>query len=270
MKIIDFRCRPNVVEYMQMYDGPAAKPEWDLFGYPCPPSVSKEEFLEALDRNHIYKAVFVGRMKMMDGQFIGTSNEFVSEFVKTSGGRMEGIASVDPNHMEDPVAELVHAMTDLGLKGVLLDPQNYKIPIDDERLMPIYEKANQLSVPVVITMGPLTGKYHNPLAVDHVAELFPDLTIVCSHGIYPNPTECIALAYRRPNVYLECSIYEFLPGGEVIVDAANTILKDKMVYASAFPFNPIEIVEAVKKLPFSEDTLERMFYHTPAKILKIE
>lgn len=136
-------------------------------------------------------------------------------------------------------------------------------------MYPICQKATELNVPVVLTMGPLVGKWGDPWPVDQVAVDFPDLNIVCSHGCYPQVTEWIALAWRRDNVYLEASIYEFLPGAEPFIAAANTIIQDRVVYASAFPFNPLETLERFLKLPLGPVAQEKVLYSNAAHLLRL-
>ena len=98
---------------------------------------------------------------------------------------------------------------------------------------------------------------------------FPDLKIVCSHGVWPQVTEFLALVYRHENVYLEASIYEFLPGGDLFVQFANDVMPDKFVYASAFPFRPLGDLQRFRQLPFKPNVLEQILWHTPAKLLKL-
>src|SRR5699024_7454746 len=118
---------------------------------------------------------------------------------------------------------------------------------------------------------PLVGRASDPRSVDRVAEDFPDLTIVCSHGCWPKTDQFIALAYRHDNVYLESSIYEFLPGAQPFIEAARTILQDRVVYASAFPFNPLDTHKRfVETFDFPPDVLEKIMSGNAARVLGIE
>ena len=83
-------------------------------------------------------------------------------------------------------------------------------------------------------------------------------------------TEMIALAFRRSNVILETSIYIDYPGAAaLIVEAANSIIHTQIVYASAYPFTPLEGIERFRKLGFTDDALEAVCYGNAARILKI-
>jgi predicted TIM-barrel fold metal-dependent hydrolase len=265
---IDFRARPNTPEYISLYSGPAFALLWERFGYPEPPAVTLAQFLDVLKANGIDMGVFTGRQALKDGKLArGVTNDYVADCAKQSDGRLIGIAGIDPLAGEAAVAELERAVGQLGLRGVSLDPHNAKLMPHDKRMYPIYEKAAALGVPVVFTMGPLVGRWGDPYSVDVVAEDFPKLTIVCSHGCWPQVLDFVALGYRRPNVVLEASIYEFLPGAKPFLEAANSFLQDRVVYASAFPFNPIEIVHEFRKLGWSSAALEKITHKNAARIL---
>jgi uncharacterized protein len=269
--VIDFRARPNTVEYMRNYTGAAHARLWERFGYPEPPTVELDEFLATLDACGVDLGVFTGRQMMQDGKLVkGVTNDYVADVVAASNGKLIGFAGIDPATAGSGTVEVERAIRQLGLRGISLDPQNRQATPADRSFYPVYAKAVELDVPVVFTMGPLVGRYADPADVDIVAEDFPDLTIVCSHGCWPQVTEFIALAYRRMNVYLEASIYEFLPGAEPFLDAARTILQDRVVYASAFPFNPIDTISRFSELGFASDVLEKLVYGNAARVLGLD
>jgi uncharacterized protein len=266
--VIDFRARPNTPEFMKLHSGPQHAATWRKFGYPEVPAVSLEEFGAALTHNGIVKAVFLGRQQVTGGVITrGITNDYVADCCSRLSS-LVGMAGVDPTTGPAAVVELERAARDLGLRGVSLDldAKDGFYP-DDPMLVPLLEKALELKLIVVFTMGPLVGRFSDPLAVDRVAERYPELTIVCSHGCYPQVTEFIALAYRRDNVYLEASIYEFLPGAEPFIAAADGLLRERVIYASAFPFNPLETIERFRQLPLSEESLRAVTYGNAARIL---
>lgn len=268
MAVIDFRARPNTAEYMQNYAGPAHARLWERFGHAEPPAVELEEFLVTLDDCGVDIGVFTGRQLIEGGEVVkGVTNDYVADVVAASNGKLIGFAGVDQATAGSGTVEAERAIRELGLSGLSLDPQNRRVSPSDRSLYPLYAKAVELDVPVVFTMGPLVGRYGDPWAVDVVAEDFPGLTIVCSHGCWPQVTDFISLAYRRDNVYLEASIYEFLPGAEPFLDAARTILQDRVVYASAFPFNPLDTITRFRALGFEPDIYEKLVYGNAARLL---
>jgi predicted TIM-barrel fold metal-dependent hydrolase len=183
------------------------------------------------------------------------------------------MAGIDPRRGPTAVEDLDYAISELGLRGVSLDPPDGADDArgrgyDDERTMyPLYQRAMELGVPVVLTLGPLLTPFSDPRAIEHVVADFPTLTVVCSHAGWPSPTEWIGLAYRYPNVIIEPSIYVYLPGAEPLWAAADSILRDQVVYASAFPFNGLDVVNRFKSLPLKPETLQAVLVDNASRIL---
>jgi predicted TIM-barrel fold metal-dependent hydrolase len=269
MSIIDFRARPNTDVYMKDIAGPANADIWKrpLFG-PEPPIEPLADFVKELRKNDVERAVFTGRqVGTPDKLSVGFPNDYVAKCVSEYPDLLIGFAGVDPTIGYSAVVEAERAVKELNLRGISLDPHNVRLMPDDRRMYPIYEKAAELKVPVVFTMGPVVGRWGNPWAVDVVAEDFPQVTFICSHACWPEVTDLISLPYRRDNVYLEASIYYFLPGAEPFIEAARTIIQDRVVYASAFPFMPINVIERFRKLGFSDAVFRKLTYTNAARIL---
>ena len=264
MRVIDFRARPNTEEYMSLYPDTYA---WDnYFDCPKPEPAPLAHFITALDEAGVTQAVFTGR----NSPRVTLSNDFVAECVQAYPDRLFGFAGIDPTQGLGALREIERAIAELGMKGIALDPHHVKVYPNDRLFYPLYFKCIELDVPVIFTMGPLVGRWGGPAAVDGLAEDIPDLKIICSHGVWPQVTELIALAYRHQNVYLEASIYHFLPGAEPLYEAANTILQDKVVYASAFPFRPLDDLQRFLEYPFDESVVHKLVYENAARLLKLE
>jgi|SoiMethySBSTD1v2_1073268.scaffolds.fasta_scaffold498036_1 predicted TIM-barrel fold metal-dependent hydrolase len=266
MPVIDFRARPNTPEYMALYDNAASRRNWEVrFKFPKPPDQPLEAFMASVAAHGIDRIVFTGRQTATRS----LSNDYIAACVQQYPDRIIGFAGIDVASGLAAVAELERAVATLGLRGVSLDPHAASAYPSDPAFYPIYRKALELDVPVVFTMGPIVGKWGHPQGVDDLAREFPDLKIVCSHGIWPQVTEFLALAYRHENVYLETSIYEFLPGGALFVEFANDVMPEKILYASAFPFRPLSDLERYRRFPFKPGILDRILWDNPARLLKI-
>lgn len=74
----------------------------------------------------------------------------------------------------------------------------------------------------------------------------------------------IAVAWRCENVFFENSFYHFAPSAGALVDAANSMIGDRMLYASAYPFSPIsETLERFRALPFHWTSPRTCYAATP-------
>lgn len=277
MKIIDFRCRPNVKEYMTMFDPPAKK-AWlkEKLGAPVQGVQSLESFMKDLDEAGISKIVFTGRDNTsLNGWSL--PNDVIAEAVRKYPDRIIGMVGIDPLKPRRAIlAEIDRGINKLGLRGISMDVAPCQFGPNDRRMYRIYEECIKYDIPVVFTMGPGARgpfylKYGSPLLVDEVAVDLPELKIVCAHAGWPFTAEMIAVAYRHDNVWFDTSCYHFMPGALLLVEAANSILADRMLFATAFPFNPIKpIVERFSKLDFKPDVLEKVMYRNAARLLKLE
>ncbi|MEI3478866.1 MAG: amidohydrolase family protein [Bilophila sp.] len=68
-----------------------------------------------------------------------------------------------------------------------------------------------------------------------MARDFPRLKIVVSHGCYPWVGDIIMVVQRNRNVYLELSEYEQSPFSEGYIQAANTMIGDKVIFRQRPP-----------------------------------
>ncbi|MBW3554854.1 MAG: amidohydrolase family protein [Gemmatimonadetes bacterium] len=81
---------------------------------------------------------------------------------------------------------------------------------DDAAYAPIYDLAARHGVPVVFHTGDTSTsdaklKYAHPLALDELAVDRRDMTIVIAHCGNPWIETAAEIAYKNPNVYIECS-----------------------------------------------------------------
>ena len=259
---VDFRTRLKTEEYLSLYKSSSLTREYDKqferMGVALDDSNEGEaEFIRAMDECSIALAVYVGRdLESTAGWKL--SNDHIAEVVARHPGRLVGFAGIDPKKGRAAVIETRRCLRELGLSGIAVDPFRARMPADDRQFYPLYEACVEEGKPVIITIGPLPSPtmymdLGSPMAVDHVATDIPELTIVCSHGGWPFTNEMIAIAWRHERVYFETSLYENLPGSAAWVEAANTILMKKIVFASGYPARSfVDAVKLYTSLPLSD------------------
>jgi predicted TIM-barrel fold metal-dependent hydrolase len=280
VSVIDFRARANTPEAAR-YTGPRLSDIATLGirnvdgaqRWHEAPIETVAGFVERLDQAGIGTVVFTGRNRRTQPDWPLT-NEWVAAAARDHPGRIVGFAGIDAEHLDDSGRVLVHAVEVLGLRGANLDPFQIDASPDDPRFDPVYEMCTSLGIPLVVTVGAIPAiraRLRNwPLAIDAVAQRFPELTIVACHGGWPFTSDMIAVAWRNPNVYFDNSAYHLAPGAGLIVEAVNTLVMDKVVYASAYPFMPLEETLAnVLNLGFSDDALRRLLHDNAARILRL-
>lgn len=277
MKIIDFRFRPNTPEIINgIKNSSMFKAACAAIGFEKRVPQPLPEVVEAVKRRGVELAVITGR----DCEVTYNSpanNDSVLEFVRAYPDLFVGFWGIDPHKGMKAVREIVRAVEELGMRGIATDPYLAHIPPHDARYYPLYSKCCELEVPVFITTAPppqvprAVMDYIDPRHVDIVARDFPELTIIMSHGGYPFVNEAIFTCMRNANVYMDLSEYELAPMADVYVQALNTTIGDKVVFASAHPF--VEQEEAIAiygKMNLTAEVRRKVMYETAAKILKLD
>lgn len=228
-------------------------------------------FVEEIRRAGITRAVVVGR----DTPSLTITNDTIAGI--TAGHReLVGIGSVNPQAQGSAgaVAELERAVTRLGLKAINVEP-GFGVPplkADDPLLLPVYDAAQQLDVPVFVMSGPTTPDpdFNDPAAIGRVALNFPRLRIVCHHGFWPRVAEIVGVAFRHENVFLLPDMYLFLPGSQLYVEAANGFLRDQLLFGTSYPFRPMgQTIDDFLALGLREDALEAALFGNADRVLKL-
>jgi predicted TIM-barrel fold metal-dependent hydrolase len=140
-------------------------------------------------------------------------NEYIAAVVRHDPARLIGFASVNPAHRGPMAAveELERAVVELGLSGVKLYPMyQHWAANDPDVAFPVYEKAQELGVPVMIHQAGSTRidaelELARPVMLDDVGRVFRDLRVIVAHCGWPWVEEALFLLTKHPNFYAELS-----------------------------------------------------------------
>jgi hypothetical protein len=83
--------------------------------------------------------------------------------------------------------------------------------------------------------GGLRLQNSNPMLLEDVAIDFPDIQIVIAHPSWPWQDEALSLALHKPNVWIDLSGWSPKYFPPQLVQYANTLLKDRMLFGSDYP-----------------------------------
>jgi predicted TIM-barrel fold metal-dependent hydrolase len=274
--IIDFRLRPPVGGFLDtlMYSAGARRDGFTrTVGFEPSPAAqqqSMELLLREMDTAGVDRGVVVGRLAGVLGS---VSNEDVRGIVADHPGRFIGAASIDPTDRRQACRTIDQAVED-GFKLINIEPGSYPVPMhaDDRRLYPIYGHCEDIGVPVIMMVGGTAGpdlSYSDPIRTDRVLTDFPKLDVVVAHGGWPWVNEILHLGFRRQNLWLSPDMYfSRMPGWEEYVKAADGFLSDRMLYASSFPFCPVQgYKEWFEKLPIKEENLKKVMGGNAQRLL---
>ena len=175
---------------------------------------------------------------------------------------------------EDAQDEL-ERIKSIGLYGVKLHPDYQGFDVDDERVFPIYEKLQDMAMPVLFHAGvdpvSLDHIHCRPEAVRKVAEKFPEMRIVAAHLggnlMYEESKEHLLCAGLE-NLYVDCSMAGFFTTPNEMLEGIRMIGADKVLFATDLPWS--DGSTAVKRLDtigLNEHELDLIFSNNALKLL---
>jgi predicted TIM-barrel fold metal-dependent hydrolase len=140
-------------------------------------------------------------------------NDYIAAVVRHAPERFIGFASVNPTYKgtDAAVEELARAVTELGLTGVKLYPMyQHWAANDPEVAFPIYAKADELGIPVMIHQAGSTRidaklELGRPAMLDDIGREFRNLRVIIAHCGLPWVDEALFLLTKQPNFYADLS-----------------------------------------------------------------
>ncbi len=205
------------------------------------------------------------------------SNEEVMQFANENRDIAIPFASIDPRRGSEGVQEARRLLSEGVVRGLKLHPPVQQFFPNDPIAYPLYELFAEAALPVVFHTGhsgigtglPGGGgvrlKYGNPLPIDDVAVDFPTLPIIMAHPSFPWQDEAISICLHKPNVYIDLSGWSPKYFPLTLIQYANTLLKDKVLFGSDYPlitpdrwlsdFEKIGIRDEVRPLILKENAV---------------
>ena len=174
-------------------------------------------------------------------------NEEIAEAASKNADMMIAFASIDPHKGRMGAREARRLIAENGVKGFKFHPTVQAFHPQDRMAWPIYEVIAEHRLPAIFHSGHsgigsgmrcgggLRLEYSNPMHLDEVAIAFPDMQIVIAHPSWPWQDEALSVAMHKPNVWIDLSGWSPKYFPPQLVQYANTLLKDRMLFGSDFP-----------------------------------
>lgn len=148
---------------------------------------------------------------------------------------------------------------------------------------PLYEVIAEAKIPAIFHTGQtgigagmpggggLRLKYSNPIFLDDVAADFPDMPIVMTHPSVPWQDEALSVATHKPNVYIDLSGWSPKYFEPKLVQNANTLLKDRVLFGSDNPIiQPDRWIAEFEKLPIKPEVRPLILKKNAARLLGLK
>ena len=175
------------------------------------------------------------------------TNEEIAEAALANSDIMIAFASIDPHKGKMGAREARRLIEDFGVKGFKFHPTMQGFEPQDRMAWPLYEVINEFQLPAIFHSGHsgigsgmrcgggLRLQNSNPMLLEDVAIAFPDIQIVIAHPSWPWQDEAISLAMHKPNIWIDLSGWSPKYFPPQLVQYANTLLKDRILFGSDFP-----------------------------------
>jgi uncharacterized protein len=210
----------------------------------------------------------------------GVPNEEVAKAAADNPDVMIPFASIDPARGRAGVRQARRLVTEFGMRGFKFHPSLQAFYPNDRVAYPLYEAIEELRVPAVFHTGQ-TGigagasggggirlKYSNPLLVDDVAADFPGLPIVLAHPSFPWQDEALAVATHKPLVHIDLSGWSPKYFPPQLVQYANTLLQDKVLFGSDYPLiTPDRWLADFDRLPIKAQVRPKILKNNATRLL---
>jgi predicted TIM-barrel fold metal-dependent hydrolase len=207
-------------------------------------------------------------------------NEEVAEIAAANADVLIPFASVDPARGRVAVEEARRLIADHGVRGFKFHPNLQAFHPNDRSAYPLYEVIAEAGLPAIFHTGhsgigsgvPGGGgirlRYSNPMDVDDVAVDFPDMPIVLAHPSFPWQDEALSVALHKQQVYIDLSGWSPKYFPPQLVQYANTLLKEKVLFGSDYPLiTPERWLADFDGLPIRDEVRPLILKDNAARLL---
>jgi predicted TIM-barrel fold metal-dependent hydrolase len=208
------------------------------------------------------------------------SNEEIAQAAAEHPDILIPFGSIDPARGAAGIRAARRLVVDHGVRGFKFHPSIQAFEPNDRRHYPLWAELEALGVPALFHTGQtgigsgLPGgrgiklRYSDPMLLDDVAADFPGLTVIMAHPSVPWQDAAIAVAQHKANVYIDLSGWSPKYFPPQLVRAANTMLKNKVLFGSDYPlltperwiadFANLEIKDDVRPLIMKENAVRAL------------
>jgi hypothetical protein len=210
------------------------------------------------------------------------TNEEIAELAHKNADVAIPFASINPHRGHAGVREARRLIKDFGVQGFKFHPSVQGFSPNERMAYPLYEAIAEAKLPALFHTGQ-TGvgagtpggggirlKYSNPMLLDDVAADFPDMPIILAHPSFPWQEEALSVATHKPQVYIDLSGWSPKYFPPILVQYANTLLKDKILFGSDYPvMSPERWMADFDKLPIKPEVRPLILKENAARLLKL-
>ena len=211
------------------------------------------------------------------------TSEEIAERARENADVIIPFGSVDPVRGAEGVAMAKRLIADYGVRGFKFHPSAQSFYPNDRVAYPLYEVIAEAGLPALFHTGQ-TGAgagtrggggirlaYSNPMCLDDVAVDFPDMPIILAHPSFPWQEEALSVATHKPQVYIDLSGWSPKYFPPILIQYANTLLKEKVLFGTDFPvLTPERWMSDLEKIGIRDEVKPGIFKDNAARLLGLD
>jgi len=181
--------------------------------------------------------------------------------------RLIPFVRLNPRYGEATMRTLVHAVENMGYKGVKLHPASYNLYPGGQATVDLFRKAAEYDIPVLVHCADEIMCL--PLQFAETLEQSPDTKVILAHmGGFFHKEDAIKVCKRFPNIYMDTCEFPFVDG---IKRAVEELGPERILFGTDNPIdNPLFEIEKIKEANLGREAEEKIFFKNAAKLLKLE
>jgi 2,3-dihydroxybenzoate decarboxylase len=236
------------------------------------------------------------------------NNDFQAEVIREHPARFAGLCSLPTQDPSAAAAELERGVTELGLKGAMINGHTGGLYLDDERYLPLWEKFAELGVPAYIhpvsTPGPWapaegypeilmaawgwaveTGSHALRLLYSGLFDRLPELQVIIGHMGEFLPFNLWRMDSRTaiflephplahpPSHYVEQNFLITTSGvfsDPPLVAAVDALGPERILFAVDYPYESMEYaVQWIEHAPVDEGNRDLICHGNAERVLGV-
>ncbi|MFQ6132280.1 MAG: amidohydrolase family protein [Armatimonadota bacterium] len=187
-------------------------------------------------------------------------NDEVAAFHRAHPDRVRPYVTINPNYPAEEVADEIGRWRKEGLLlGFKIHPSEMHYAADGEKLVPLWEAAQELGLPVLVHSW-ASDDYASPATLGKLADRYPAAKVIVAHSAttWEMIEQATTEAQRRDNVLLDLTGSSMLPGAlETMVESVGA---EKILFGTDVPFiDPRPQVGRVALARISDDDKRLIF-----------
>lgn len=239
-------------------------------------------FLKEAEKNGISRGIAVN--VVVNPAFNSKANDFTASMVEKYPDKVIGFIFIHPGS-QDPAAEVERCVKTYGFKAIKINGSLHKFFPEDERMLPVYQRAMELGVVLLTHCGPnVENFYKSPQEIKErqfsepkswipVLKKYPDLKIILAHfvGSTHYYDDALEVLQQFPHVYTDTAMVLNKLTPEEATNFVKKIGAKRVIFGTDYPGHEIHHeIELVKNLGLTEEERDLIFSKNITRLLGLE